>query len=109
MHFTALSSVIVALVAVNGANAACSYAPFPGALAWNLKIYTGTGCTGQTYQYHQTFATATCYNIAAPLNDNVNSFVFTSPIAKITLYQNAGCTGTELGECPASEGTISCS
>jgi hypothetical protein len=97
MHFTTLSSVIVALVAANGANAACSYAPNISALGWDFKIYTGTGCSGQTYQYHATVV-GSCYNIASPLNDNVNSFVFTSPTRQVKIYQDAGCRGAELGE-----------
>jgi hypothetical protein len=100
MQFTTTSALFVALIAASGANAACSYVSqtFP---SWNFKVYTGTGCTGKSYEYYGRALGCKCLNINSPLNDNVNSFVLSTPISRsIKIFQDAGCKGTQLGESP---------
>jgi hypothetical protein len=99
MYCVNLLAVLVTLIATNDANAACSYASTSGPWPWNFKVYTGTGCTGKSYEYHGTSPIAKCYNIASPLADHVNSFVFSAQGGKrvIEIFQDADCTGKSLG------------
>jgi hypothetical protein len=97
MAFTKLSAVLLALAAASGVNATCSYVSFDR-YKWNFRVFTGTQCTGKSYEYYGTTPVigCNCYNIASPLNDNVNSFSFSSN-AIIRMYPNAGCGGNYVG------------
>jgi hypothetical protein len=65
-------------------------------------VYTGAGCTGKSYHYTGGGLGCDCTNISSPLNDKVHSFVFSGGNHAISIYKDAGCKGTELGEFSAS-------
>jgi hypothetical protein len=86
---TTFASLIVAISATVAANATCSYGG--SGLVWNFRVYTGHSCTGAHHlEYFGSRDICECFNINSPLNDNVNSFVYTSG-KTISLYKDAGC------------------
>jgi hypothetical protein len=95
MRASIISASVLALF-TTGVNAACSYKGL-GLTEWELKVYTGASCTGQTLRYGSTQFTCDCFNIPSPLNDKVNSFVYSGK-QYINFYKDANCGGALLGE-----------
>jgi hypothetical protein len=101
MRASIISASVLALF-TTGVNAACSYKSL-GLTEWELKVYTGASCTGQTLRYGSTQFTCDCFNIPSPLNDKVNSFVYSGK-QYINFYKDANCGGALLGE--SSDSTL---
>jgi hypothetical protein len=95
---TTFATILVALSASMAANAACSFGG-SGSI-WNFRVYTSTGCAGlHHYEYFGSHSDiCQCFNINSPLNDAVKSFVYTSGKKTLSIYKDAGCGGTLLGE-----------
>jgi hypothetical protein len=95
---TTFATILVTLSAGMAANAACSHGG--SGSVWNFRVYTSTGCSGlHHYEYFGSHSDiCQCFNINSPLNDAVKSFVYTSGKKTLSIYKDAGCGGTLLGE-----------
>jgi hypothetical protein len=95
---TTFASIIVSISAAMTANAACSFGG--SGSVWNFRVYTSTECTGlhhlEYFGSHEDICD--CFNIGAPLSNEVKSFVFTSSTKTIHMFKGSACSGTDLGQ-----------
>ncbi|KAH7921979.1 hypothetical protein BV22DRAFT_689413 [Leucogyrophana mollusca] len=108
------TALFPSLLAAGFASAECyssSMSRGLGTIPWELKVYSGANCTGYP---RETFTDELavsffgdcndCYDMAKKINDDVASFVFSTPdsqwepkpkntetIAQIFFYKDAGC------------------